>query len=179
MLVGDRGMKTKYIKKAIIFCLSVLVLVGCSNNLKEENLKLTIENKQLKQQLDNANEKIKVQNELYDLRNILDSLTYDILSKLTTGDVSYLKDKSTNNISISGNKIVSKHKQVNIDVEFDIPKTMPNLRQRAFILSDDKKELHFIYEIIALTQSDIYRTLNVYYVKDNGQWKLDYICKDE
>lgn len=172
-------MKTKYIKKIMIFCFLVIFLVGCSNNLKAENIKLTNENKQLKQQLDKANEKIKAQNELYDLRNTLDSLTYDILSKLTAGNVSYLKDKSTNKITISGNKVVSKHKQVNTNVEFDIPKAMLNLRQRAFILSDDKKEFHLIYEILPITESTIYKTLNVYFVLDNGQWKLDFIGKDE
>lgn len=156
------------------------LLFGCSNNLKLENTKLANENNQLRQQLDEANEKVKFGAELYDIRNELDILTYDILLKLTTGDISFLKNNSTNNISISGNAIISKDKDRNSSCQFDIPEKMPILRQRAFMLSNDKKQFHSIYEIVSNDKQDsILKTLNVYFVLDNGKWKLDFIGKDE
>ena len=172
-------MKTKYIRKIIIFILSATFLVGCSNNLKSENLKIKNENNQLKQQLDIANEKVKTQNELYDLRNTLDSETNTILLELSKGNVDYLKDKTTDNTTISGNKIVSTIKNNVVKAEFEIPTKQLNLRQRAYMLSDDKKQFHSIYEVLPMEESNILRTLHVYFILENGKWKLDCIMRDE
>ena len=172
-------MKIKYTKQIIIFVLSATFLVGCSSNLKSENLKVKNENNQLKQQLGIANEKIKTQNELYDLRNTLDSETNTMLLEIYKGNVKYLKDKTTNNITISGNQIVSKIKNNEAKAEFDIPTKQLNLRQRAYILSDDKKDFHSIYEISPMEESNILKTLNVYFTLENGKWKLDCIMRDE
>lgn len=171
--------KIKSIKKMVLFTLLTFFLVGCSSNEISENTKLKNENNQLKQQLDIANEKIKTQSELYDLRNILDYKTHMILLELSNGNTDYLKDKVTNNVTVSGNKILSNSGPEGTKIQFEIPKELFNLRQRAYTLSDDKKEFSSIYEILPIEESNIMKTLHVYFILDNGQWKLDLIMRDE
>jgi Uncharacterized protein involved in chromosome partitioning len=168
-----------YIKKIVLFTVALLFVTGCSSKLKSENNALKDENKQMKQQLDNANEKLKAQNELYELRNILDSQTHEILSELSKGNTSYAGDKTTANITVSGNKVVSNSKTGGIKVELELPKEQFNLRQRAYTISDDKKEFNSIYEILPIQESQVLKTLNVRFVLENGKWKLDYMGRDE
>lgn len=167
---------TKCIKQFILSVVTSFFLVGCSSNVALKNTTLKNENKELTQQLVIANKTIKAQNELYDLRNILDYKTHMILSELSKGNTDYLKDKITNNITISDNKLVSNSKNKG---ELEISKEQFTLRQRAYMLSDDKKEFSSIYEFFPIDQSNVLKTLHVYFILDNGQWKLDFIDRAE
>lgn len=166
----------QFIKPMILLVLIMLIFGG----FLSQNLKLKYENKQLKQELNISKEKIETQNELYDLRNVLDILTYSILTHLSDGDTNYLKDKITENIIISKNKIISNNKTANTKYEFEMPKTQLILRQRAYMFGNDKKYFYSIYEILSnYNDKSILKTLNIYFKLDKGKWKMDYLCVDE
>lgn len=168
-----------YIRKIILLGILIIVLGGCSNSYKNEYTVLKDENKQLKQQLSIVNEKIKYQEELYDLRNILDLQTHEMIYKLSKGDISYLKENTTNNITFLGDKLISSNTNIGSKSEFEIPREQFSLRQRAYMLSENKQEYHSIYEFFPTEESNIFKTLHVYFVLNNGQWKLDTIFEDE
>jgi hypothetical protein len=159
------------IRRTILVFLSVIFLIGCTSNSKSEN-------QELKQQLNTANEKIKTQNELYDLRNILDAEVHRMIIEAYKGNIGYFKDKITNNITMTNNKIISNAISNRVKVEIDIPKERFDIRQRAYMFSDDKKEFSSIYEIYPIVDNSL-KTIHVYFILDNGNWKLNYIGKDE
>lgn len=175
----------KHIMLIILLIMPMLLLAGYSDSIKSQNAALKNENEQLRQQLDIANEKIKIQDEIYDLRNLLDYHTHEVLLKLGMGfskeDDSYLNSILTDSITVSGNRVLSKDEAKNWSAELEIPETKFNLRQRAFMLSEDKKEFSSIYWILPIDESTMgerLEALYVYFVLDDGEWKLNYINID-
>jgi hypothetical protein len=157
----------------LITCL-LLITVYSSENQKKE-----IET--LNQQLKISNEKLQEAEELYYLRNILDYNLYNILGSLIKGDSVFAKENFAPNVKISDKKLIS---ELNgLESEFLIPDRTMKLRQRAYMLRDDKYMA--IYEIYdaGYNQGNKYDdrlwTLNVNYIKVNSNWKLSYIKIDE
>lgn len=144
-----------------------------------ENQKKKVET--LNQQLKISKQKLQEDQGLYWLRNTLDYNLYNILGSLIKGDHVFAKMNLAQNVKIYNKKIISKLN--GIENEFLIPDRAMNLRQRAYSLQDGKYMA--IYEIYdaGYNQGNKYDdrlwTLNVNYIKVNGNWKLSYIKIDE
>lgn len=119
--------------------------------------------------------------ETYELRNTLDLWAHAILTHLEGGDTEYLKNKISDNITISEDKLI--YKKPNYK-DFIIPKNPENkyiLRQRAYMFTDDKKNKFLsIYEIISGGfQTERQGTLNFHFILKDGKWLLDFLNEDE
>jgi hypothetical protein len=160
----------------IILLITCLLLIAV---YRSENQKKEIET--LNQQLKISNEKLQEAEELYYLRNILDYNLYNILGSLIKGDSVFAKENFAPNVKISDKKLISNLN--GLESEFLIPDRTMKLRQRAYMLQDDKYMA--IYEIYdaGYNQGNKYDdrlwTLNVNYIKVNSNWKLSYIKIDE
>jgi hypothetical protein len=167
------------LKKGITLIILLITCLLLITVYRSENQKKEIET--LNQQLKISNEKLQEAEELYYLRNTLDYNLYNILGSLIKGDSVFAKENFAPNVKISDKKLIS---ELNgIESEFLIPDRTMKLRQRAYMLQDDKYMA--IYEIhdAGYNQGNKYDdrlwTLNVNYIKVNSNWKLSYIKIDE
>lgn len=166
-------------KKGILLVMLIIICMSVLSGCQSRNQKKEIET--LNQRLKISEKNLKENQDLYNLRNILDSRLYNILDSLIKGDYVLAKQNLAKNVRISGKKILSELDGV--ENEFIIPDRRMNLRQRAYMLKDGKYMA--IYEIFdeGYNHSNKYDdriwTLNVNYIKSNGAWKLSYIKIDE
>ena len=173
----------KILSLMCILAFIVTLFTGCEEkNSTESNLtnKLELlekENKELKTKLEIAQEEIKKYEETYNLRNELDMEAYEILNHLQKNELNYLKDKITDNIVISEGKLIIKDKSENSH-QFTLPKDEFVIRERAYMLNDDKTEFDSIYELRNDSEEHM-KTLNYKFVLKNDDWLLDYIDIDE
>ncbi|AFM39280.1 hypothetical protein Desaci_0206 [Desulfosporosinus acidiphilus SJ4] len=167
---------------SVLIC--ILFLLGCSNqssDLAKENSQLKTEIQSLKQQVDSANNKVKQQAELYDLRNNLDNDLHNTLTALIKGDYQTAEKNLAPSMRIQDKKLITKTGSV--DYEFIIPDRPMNLRQRTYLRNGDNYTA--VYEIYdaGYTSGNKYddrtNTLNVAYSLINGQWKLSSLMIDE
>ena len=140
---------------------------------------LDLENKQLKQELQAANEKTKTSEELYELRNFLDVGVYEFLAHMEQGDTDYLKGIVSDNVTVTEDKLIFKNKEGPIE-EYVFPDSKLIVRQRAYWLNDNKDEYISIYEIRSGgSQPGRFNTLNFRFVFENEKWLLDFVNEDE
>ncbi|KLU67247.1 hypothetical protein DEAC_c04590 [Desulfosporosinus acididurans] len=167
---------------SVLIC--ILFLLGCStqsSELAKENSQLKTEIQSLQQQVDTANNKVKQQEELYNLRNNLDNNLHLILTSLIRGDYTTAEKYLDSSMRIENHKLITKLSSGNF--EFIIPDRMMNLRQRAY--SRNGNTYNAIYEIYdaGYTSGNKYDdriyTLNVTYSLINGTWKLNSLMIDE
>ncbi|WP_088224710.1 hypothetical protein [Desulfosporosinus sp. FKB] len=167
---------------SILIC--IFFLLGCStqsSELAKENSQLKTEIQSLKQQVDTANNKVKQQEELYNLRNNLDNNLHLILTSLIKGDYTTAEKYLDSSMRTENHKLITKLSSG--DYEFIIPDRMMNLRQRVY--SRNGNTYNAIYEIYdaGYTSGNKYDdriyTLNVTYTLINSEWKLSSLMIDE
>lgn len=174
------------VKKRITFLvlICVLVLAGCGNqrqDMAKENDNLKTEIQSLKQQVEVVDKKLKQQDKLYELRNMLDANLHSTLRALIKGDYELAKQSLASTIRFKDKKLLASTGQV--DYEFIIPEKPMNLRQRTYMMNGG--EYTAIYEIFdaGYVSGNKYDeriwTLNVSYVQVNGQWKISSLKIDE
>ena len=159
-----------------LILMSVLVLAGCTNqspDLVKENTQLKAEVQSLNQELDGANKKIKEQEELYELRNMLDNDWHRILSSLIKGDYESAQQSLVSTVKIKDKKLIFDVNGVNH--EFVIPDKPMVLRTSSFMRQGDNYTA--VYEIyddgyISRTKNDSIYFMHVIYVQENGRWRL-------
>lgn len=178
-------------KKRLILLVSLLALSalsGCQkssesaalqaeiNSLKVQLAELTEENEALKAAAE-LNETVSTE-ALLELRNMLDSQLYGTLNALIRGDVSTALPTFTPSVEVKDGIVTSLYGKGT--VEFTIPQRPMSLRQRAFWQDGDT--FSAIYEVFdagyALPDERL-NTLNVLYLRQNGNWKIDAIFIDE
>jgi hypothetical protein len=162
--------------KLIILLITCLLLITVYWGEKQKK-----EIEALNQQLKISNEKLQEVQELYYLRDNLDYNLYNILGSLINGDSVFAKQNFAPSVKISDKKLVS---ELNgIESEFLIPDRTMKLRQRAYMLQDDKYMTIYEIDDAGYNQGNKYDdrlwTLNVNYIKVNSNWKLSYIKIDE
>lgn len=172
------------ISSLVLICF--FLLTGCgsqSQDLAKENSNLKTEIESMKQQVAVADEKVKQQDELYELRNSLDANLYFTISALIKGDYELAKKNLASTMRIQEKRLLSSTSYG--DNEFIIPDTPMNLRERAYMMNDNSSIYTAIYEIYDAGYSSgnkyderIY-TLNVNYIQENGQWKMSNLMIDE
>jgi hypothetical protein len=159
------------------------ILVGCTNQnrqLGEENAQLRLELKSVQNELSEINNKVNELEELYSLRNQLDNQLHLILRTLIRGDYEYVKQYLAENVQSADGKVVFEIESR--EFEFIIPEKPMNLRQRAYMKQGNS--FSTIYEIIDSGYSDDrYKertySLNVGFIEEGGQWKLNSLIIDE
>lgn len=123
-------------------------------------------------------------NELYDLRNQLDNMLHITINSLIQKDFQTIQNNFYKNCEFTGSSIIFNHEETNKNIEFIIPDTDINLRQRAFDLISENEYIS-IYEILDSgyknepKYSDRIYTLNVKFIFDNTSWKIASISIDE
>ncbi|TGE32091.1 hypothetical protein [Desulfosporosinus sp. Sb-LF] len=170
------------IRSTILVSICILVLTGCTNQGQvKENAQLKTKIELLKQQNEAANNKVKEHEELYELRNTLDSNLNITLRSLTKGDYESAQKNLAPTIHIKDKKMITSSNAG--DYEFIIPDKPMNLRQRAFMKNGGNYSA--IYEMYDAGYTTGYKyvdriyTLNVGYVQDGGTWKLSSVMIDE
>jgi outer membrane murein-binding lipoprotein Lpp len=167
----------------ILIC--ILILTGCSGNqsldLVKENAQLKIEIESLKQNVEATNNKVKQQEELYELRNVLDNNLHNTLRALIKGDFAVAQRNLAMNMRIESKKLITKTSVG--EIEFIIPDKLMNLRQRAFMMNEGNySAIYEIYDSGYVTGNkydDRTYTLNVTYSQVNGEWKISSLTIDE
>jgi len=167
----------------ILIC--VLVLAGCGGNqrldLVKENTQLKTEIESLKQQVETTNNKVKQQEELYELRNVLDHNLHNTLRALIKGDFEVVQQNIAPNMRIENKKLVTNTSAG--AYEFVIPDKLMNLRQRAFMMNEGNYiAIYEIYDsgyVSGNKYDDRTYTLNVAYSLGNGKWKMSSLKIDE
>lgn len=166
----------------ILIC--VLLLVGCSNqspDLVKENAQLKTEVESLKQQIESTNNKVKQQEELYQLRNTLDNDLHNTLRALIKGDYKVAQQNIAPTMRIENKKLITKTSVG--DYEFVIPDKLMDLRQRAFMMNNGNyTAIYEIYDsgyVSGNKYDDRTYTLNVTYSQINGEWKMSSLTIDE
>lgn len=176
--------------KKVYFILPVILILIILFASYIRILGLSELNKELSLELSEANSRIatlKETNELRiieeaELRNILDLTAYEILDHLEKGDLNYLRDKVTENVLITEDKLFFRNKYLENSsyVEYIITKNKLLIRQRAYKLNESKDEFISIYEILSGgSQSERINTLNFSFVLKDDKWLLDWLKEDE
>jgi hypothetical protein len=153
--------------KKVLYALTLLltfILTGCDVN---DELALT------KKELAEANKKLAFIQETRNIRDMLDLESYTILLQLQKGNIKYLVNKTTENITIKENTLISKH------LEFQLPKDPLVIRQRTYIVDDKITKYHSIYEIMNNKENERLETVNFFFVKVKDEWLLDNLAIDE
>lgn len=144
--------------------LLAFIFTGCDANRELDSTK---------KELAEANKKLVFIQETRDIRDMLDLESYNILIQLQKGNVRYVENKTTENITIKGNKLVSKN------VELQLSKDPLVIRQRTYIVDEKITQYHSIYEIMNNKENERRETVNFFFVKVKDSWLLDNITIDE
>lgn len=163
----------------------ILILAGCGGNqnpdLVKENAQLKIEIESLKQKVETTNNKVKQQEELYELRNVLDNNLHSTLRALIQGNFEVAQQNLAPTVRIENKELVTRSSVG--EYEFIIPDKLMNLRQRAFMMNEDHyTAIYEIYDsgyVSGNKYDDRTYTLNVDYSQGNGKWKISSLKIDE
>lgn len=137
----------------------------------------------MKQQVVDADLKVKKQDELYELRNSLDSNLHFTIRALIQADYELAKKNLASTMRIQEKRLLSSTSYG--DNEFVIPDKPMNLRERAYMMNSDGSIYTAIYEIFEAGYTagnkydDRIYTLHVKYIQENGQWKMSNLMIDE
>ncbi|WP_289136199.1 hypothetical protein [uncultured Brevibacillus sp.] len=161
----------------IMFILSVLVMVACSNvatnqteieRLQAEITQLKNKNKELETSLADAIQKIDVNTKIYELRNIVDLQAREIFRAMMKGETEKVKPYISKLAAIEGRNFVYKVENETITIPF--VREGSTFRQRSFDLYKDER---FITDYEVWINDETYSgTLELSFTEENNEWKL-------
>ncbi|USG66393.1 hypothetical protein NDK47_03550 [Brevibacillus ruminantium] len=164
----------------IMFILSALVIVACSNETITNTNQTEMERLQAEiTQLKNKNEELEASlvkekqindtnKKIYELRNTLDLQAREIFRAVMKGDTEKVKQYISEKATVEGENFIYKVENETITTPF--PMKGSTFRQRSFDISKDGR---FITHYEVWINDETYAgTLELSFTEENNEWKL-------
>lgn len=167
-------------RQMFIIIVFILILAGCKdpassvsensdvNNIaKIEMLEMT--NEQMKKQISDMEKKNEEEKEA--LRTML-NLAFQLLTAINNKDYEYITSIASSNIRVN----VEESTIYSTDYSYkmnDMPYLLENLEYRYYQMENDKLTIGF-----ANYFSEGHSTINIGFIKQDGQWLFDYVVTD-
>ncbi|WP_289141452.1 hypothetical protein [uncultured Brevibacillus sp.] len=164
----------------IMFILSALVIVACSNETTTNTNQTEIERLQAEiTQLKNKNEELEASlvkekqindtnKKIYELRNIIDLQTREMFRAMMIGDTEKVKQYISEKATVEGEDFIYKVENETITIPF--PMKGSTFRQRSFDITKDGR---FITDYEVWINDETYAgTRELIFTEENNRWKL-------
>ncbi|MFJ5770100.1 hypothetical protein [Psychrobacillus sp. NPDC093180] len=167
-------------RQMFIIIVFILILAGCkdpsssvSENSDVNNItqieKLEMTNEQKKKQISDMEKKNEEEKEA--LRTTM-NLAFQLLTAINNKDYEYITSISSSNIRVN----VEESTIYSTDYSYkmnDMPYLLENLEYRHYQMENDKLTIGF-----ANYFSEGHSTINIGFIKQDGQWLFDYVVTD-
>ncbi len=143
-------------------------------SLQSKVQKLDTERQQLKAERDALQEEVERLKRTYELRNHISSISYKIIEAMETKNLEALKGYTTDNLEVTETGFAYYHEGLG-KREFSYPDgDISRLRERGFGFYEDGFVIYIEYY-----KDGVYNDqFNMYYIEENGKWKLQEIGRD-
>lgn len=163
----------------LLSCLIITNIITISNLTKVKSKVSTLEYDLL-----NTKNDLDENNKIYELRNALDNMLHVTMKYLVKKEFEPVQNNFYKNSQLTSYSIKFNTLDTGTNIEFIIPDTNMNLRQRAFYLISPNEYIS-TYEILDSGYKneskylDRIFTLNVKFIFDNNNWKISSLSIDE